>query len=79
MKFDEAFISKPARYKFNYSIAGLILGLICVIGGIVLFFNGIVGSTSWTAKILGNESIITDAASGAMLFIVGLSVVIVTR
>ncbi|GAB3939282.1 hypothetical protein [Larkinella terrae] len=67
------------RYKFIYSMTGLGLGLVSMIGGIALFLNGIAGSTSWTAKILGNESTITDAAPGAILFIVGLFTVVTTR
>jgi hypothetical protein len=60
-------------------MTGLFLGLVCMIGGIALFLNGVSGSTNWTAKILGNESTITDAAPGAILFTVGLFVIIVTR
>ena len=60
-------------------MAGLCLGFVSMIAGSVLFLNGIVGSTNWSAKILGNESVITDAAPGAILFVVGLFVVIATR
>lgn len=66
-------------YNFIYAVLGLVLGLVCIIGGIVLFLNGVVGSTSWTAKILGAESNISDAAPGVVLFIVGLFVVFVTK
>ena len=79
MPKDNEFHRQALRYKFIYSMTGLFLGLVSMIGGIVLFLNGIAGSTSWTAKILGNESTITDAAPGAILFIVGLFVVIATR
>ncbi len=68
-----------SRYHIIYSICGLALGFVCIIGGIVLFLNGVVGSTSWTAKILGAESNISDAAPGAVLFIVGLFIILVTR
>lgn len=66
-------------YQLIYSLSGLALGLSCVIGGIVLFLHGVTGATSWTAKFIGAESQITDAAPGAVLFIVGLFVVWVTR
>jgi hypothetical protein len=68
-----------ARYHLIYSLAGLLLGCICIIGGIILFLHGVVGSTSWTAKIIGAESRVADAAPGAVLFIVGLFIVYVTR
>jgi len=72
-------VEKLAQHHFIYSIAGLALGLVCIIGGIVLFLNGIAGATSWTAKFIGAERKISDAAPGAVLFIVGLFIVFVTR
>ena len=38
-------------YQLIYPLSGLVLGLVCIIGGIFLFLNGVVGSTSWTANI----------------------------
>ena len=67
------------RSQLIYSLAGLVLGLACVVGGIILFLYGITGSTTWAAKLVGAESNITDAAPGAVLFIVGLFVVWITR
>ncbi len=68
-----------AKYELINAVIGQVLGLVCVLGGIALFFNGVAGTTSWTAKLLGAESTITDAAPGAILFIVGLFIVFVTR
>lgn len=68
-----------ARYELVYAVTGQVLGFICILGGLMLFFNGIAGSTSWTAKILGAESTITDAAPGAVLFVVGFFFVFVSR
>ncbi|HEY0074402.1 MAG TPA: hypothetical protein VGB77_09890 [Abditibacteriaceae bacterium] len=67
------------RYQFIYSLVGLLLGLVSMIGGIILFLHGVTGSTSWVAKGLGLQSSISDAAPGAILFIVGLFVIIATR
>jgi len=78
-KPERDFDSQALLFRFIYSMTGLFLGLCSMIGGIVLFLNGVVGSTSWTAKILGNESSITDAAPGVVLFVVGLFVIIATR
>jgi hypothetical protein len=72
-------LEKLSKHQLIYSITGLILGLVCTLGGVALFLNSVVGSTSWTAKILGAESTITDAAPGTVLFIVGLFVVFITR
>ena len=82
LRFDEKHYRNNeviARYRLIYSLGGLILGLACILGGIVLFLRGVSGATSWTAKLLGAESNITDAAPGAILFIVGLFLVVTTR
>lgn len=68
-----------AKFELINALIGQILGLACVLGGVALFLNGVSGSTSWTTKILGAESTITDAAPGVVLFIVGLLFVFVTR
>jgi hypothetical protein len=66
-------------YQLVYSLCGLVLGLACLIGGVLLFLNSVAGSASWTAQILGAESRVSDAAPGAILFVVGLFVVLATR
>lgn len=68
-----------SKHQLTYSILGLVLGLAAIIGGIVLLLNGVAGSTSWTTKILGAESALTDASAGVVLFVVGLFTVFVTR
>ncbi len=72
-------VEKLSRHQLIYSTLGLVLGLACVIGGVVLFFAGVTGRMSWTAKFLGASSEMLDAAPGAVLFVVGLFVVFVTR
>lgn len=66
-------------YQFVYSLCGLVLGFACLVSGVILFLNGVAGSANWTARWLGAESSISDAAPGALLFVVGLFVVIATR
>jgi hypothetical protein len=68
-----------AKFELINSIMWQFLGLVCILGGLILFLNGVAGSTSWTAKILGAESTITDAASGAISFKVGLFFVFLIR
>lgn len=76
---DKEVLLASMKHKFIYSMTGLFLGLISMLGGILLFLNGVAGSSSWTAKILDSESTITDAGPGAILFIVGLFVILITR
>jgi hypothetical protein len=47
--------------------------------GIVLYLHHVTGTTNWTAKFMGAESNLSDAAPGAILFIVGLFIVFVTK
>ncbi len=73
------FWSRLAMLQLIYSLAGLVLGLACVIGGTLLFFHGVVGSSSWVGEVIGVKSKLSDAAPGTVLFVVGLAVVFLTR
>ena len=73
------FWSRLATLQLVYSLAGLVLGLACVIGGILLFFHGVVGTSSWVGEVIGVKSKLSDAAPGTVLFVVGLAVVFLTR
>src|SRR5438128_12700400 len=73
------FWGRLARLQLIYSLAGLMLGLACIIGGILLFFHGVAGSSSWVGEVIGLKSKLSDAAPGTVLFVVGLAVVWLTR
>ena len=68
-----------SRQQFFYSILGLLISAVCIVGGILLFIRGVTGATSWIANIVGAESKLTDAAPGAVLFAVGLLLAFTTR
>jgi hypothetical protein len=76
---DKEFWRKASLYQLIYSLAGLLLGLAAIIAGAVLGLHGVYGATSWTARVLGASSQVSDAAPGTVLFIVGFFVVWVTR
>jgi archaellum biogenesis protein FlaJ (TadC family) len=78
-RHNDNLVYRVSKHQLVYSILGLILGLVCIIGGVLLFLAGVTGAMSWTAKFLGASSEIFDAAPGAVLFIVGLFVVFITR
>ena len=67
------------KLKFVYSIVGLLVGLSCIIAGVVLGVNGVVGHTSWTASLLGLTTSMNDAAPGVIVFVVGIFIVLITR
>ena len=73
------FLIRADGSSIKLEIGGLVLGAISMIAGTILFLFGIVGSTSWTAHLLGAESKISDAAPGSVLFVVGLFVVLISR
>lgn len=68
------------RYQFWYSMLGLLLGLACILSGVVLFLHGVVGTTkSWTASVLGLKNSVSDVPAGVVVFIVGMIIVFITR
>ena len=67
------------RRSIIYGLSGLLLGLSTIIAGTIMCVHGVVGSSSWSAKILGAQSNINDAGPGVVLFLVGLFVVRITR
>jgi len=72
-------LGQAVKGEYQYAKLGLFLGLATIIGGIILGLNGVTGHTSWTAKLLGLESNINDAAPGVVLFIVGIFFVYITK
>jgi hypothetical protein len=73
------FWGRLATLQLIYSLSGLVFGLACIVGGIVLFFHGVAGSSSWIGEFIGVQSKLSDAAPGTVLFVVGLAVVWLTR
>jgi hypothetical protein len=76
---ERQFWARLARLQLIYSLAGLVAGLGCIVGGIGLFLHGVVGSSSWISDFIGLHSRLSDAAPGTVLFIVGLAIVWLTR
>ena len=72
-------ILEAVKGEYLYGRLGLLLGVLSIVGGVVLGLNGVAGSTSWTASLLGLKSQINDAAPGTVLFIVGLFMIWVTK
>lgn len=79
MVTDPELLKRSLRQRFIYSMAGLVVGLVCIVGGMALFLNGVAGSATWTAKIMGGDSTLSNAAPGVILFVVGLLIVLITR
>ena len=73
------FWGRLAVLQLIYSLSGLVFGLACIVGGILLFFHGVAGSSSWVGEFIAVQSKLSDAAPGTVLFVVGLVVVWLTR
>lgn len=67
------------RYQFIASLVGLVIGLVLMILGAVLFLNGVTGSTSFVAEVLGLKGRLANASPGALLSLIGLFIIYVTR
>jgi hypothetical protein len=67
------------KLKFAYSIVGLVLGLSCILAGLILGLFGVVGHTSLTASLFGFTTNLSDAAPGVVVFVVGIFMVLITR
>jgi C4-dicarboxylate transporter len=72
-------VAAAVKSEYQYAKLGLALGLASIIAGTILGLHGVTGATSWTAKVLGLESKINDAAPGVVLFIVGIFYVWITK
>jgi len=80
MSASERLLAQAIAGEYRYAMLGLVLGLACIIGGVILCLNGVAGSASWTAKLFGLfQSKINDAAPGVVLFVVGIFFVLVTK
>lgn len=75
----ERLLSSAIAGEYRYASLGLSLGILAIVGGVVLGLNGVAGSTSWTANLLGLQSKINDAGPGVVLFVVGLFMIHTTR
>lgn len=71
--------ARLAHLQLIYSLAGLLVGLACIVGGLGLFLHGVYGSSSWVGDFIGVKSRLADAAPGTVLFVVGLLIVWLTR
>lgn len=77
-KADPAFaalVEQAIKQEGRKSMAGILLGGFTMLGGVVLFAMGTAGSVTWTASTAGVRSDVSNAAPGAILFIVGLGII----
>ncbi len=79
VSYSHDIIKQAIDREYKYAMTGLIIGALIMIGGILLGIFGVVGSSSWSAKLLGFESNVIDASPGVILFIVGLFIVFMSR
>ena len=70
----EAFWIRAILYKLIYSTCGLVIGLACSIGGIVIFLSKV----AWAASDVSIENKLINTAPWTVLFIMGFLIVIFT-
>lgn len=76
-KGSKAFWKTVVRDQFLISIIGLYSGLACLLIGILLFLNGVLGGGHWMVDAFGIT--ISDAAPGSVMFLIGLGMAQVTQ
>jgi hypothetical protein len=77
---DEEVRIRVSRYQLLYSMSGLVGGIVAMVLGSALFLYGVTSPpTHWWASLIGAKSSISDAAPGAVLFVVRLFLVWITR
>ena len=76
---DDATLARAIQAEYRYSVRGLIVGALFLIGGLILLWHGVAGSTNWTARILGFESRLTEAGAGVVFGVAGVAVIWITR
>jgi hypothetical protein len=74
-----SFWTKVVKYEFVYALIGLSIGLICIIGGAFLFLIGISGNLNLKLEIFGMKGNLSNAMPGAVLFLIGLFVIGITK
>ena len=73
------FWKKATTGKVIATLLGLLIGLVCMVGGTYLFLQGVTRSGHWVATSLGREGAFTDAPPGGLLFFVGLIIWLLHR
>lgn len=66
-------------FQFVYSIVGLLLGIGCIITGIILLIKGILLKQDFNIKVFNFESNLTNTSVGVILFLIGILVIFITK
>lgn len=72
-------LEKVSTHQLIYSLTGLLVGVLCIVAGLVLFLMGVTGNVGWQISIPGVESNLANATPGVVVFVVGLLIVFITR
>ena len=49
-KHSDDLVEKVSKHQLIYSIFGLVLGIACILGGVMLFLKGVTGKMGWSAN-----------------------------
>lgn len=72
------YTEKETQYQLIYSLLGLIFGLFCVVGGIIILIDLIIESTGWPVNLVGTRGAL-GAVPGFILLATGISIIWLTR
>ena len=63
------------RIQFIYAMAGLVVGIVFLVGGIPLLLSGILWSSHFIATVVGGKIDVSDAPTGLILAVLGALII----
>jgi uncharacterized protein YjeT (DUF2065 family) len=76
---DPKLAKQLAKAEERKSTIGLVVGLICIVAGVIIIYAGVEGSIDWTFKAVGLESKLAKASPGVVLAVVGAIIIWITK
>jgi uncharacterized membrane protein len=71
-------VVRLSRHHLYYSLAGLLVGFVCILGGIALLLVGVTGAVDLGITFGQSKGSLSGAAPGVFLFVVGVGIVFIT-
>jgi hypothetical protein len=71
--------SENTRFRFLYSLTGLLLGSAICLTGLVLLLHGLNAPRPWLGELIGSPLPISDIFPGIVMFIFGIVLIFITR
>lgn len=72
--------AEDIRFRFLYSLTGLLLGSALCLTGFVVFIHGLYAPSAWLGKLIGlSPQQLSDILPGVAMFVFGILLIFITR